>query len=108
MALSTEFVKEKIEQKLNALHVVRSHTPCKYITLSTNVRLSRTQEVTDTSCGSNCGQKLSVVVVSRLFEGKALLERHRLVHEALAEEIAQLHAFSQKTFTPSQWATKHS
>ena len=64
--------------------------------------------MTDTSCGSNCGQKLSVVVVSPRFEGVALLQRHRMVNEALSEEIAQLHAFSQKTLTPTQWAAKNS
>jgi len=35
------------------------------------------------------------------------LKRHRLVNEFLKEQIAELHAFSQKTFTPkvrpSEW-----
>ena len=66
------------------------------------------QEVVDTTCGHNCGQKLEVVIVSPLFEGKGLLQRHRLVNEALADEIAQLHAFSQKTLTPAQWTAKKS
>ena len=59
--------------------------------------------MTDTSCSSNCGQKLEVVIVSPLFEGKGILQRHRLVNQALADEIAQVHAFSQKTLAPSQW-----
>ena len=62
----------------------------------------------DTSCGQGCGQKLEAVIVSPLFEGKGLLQRHRIVNEALAEEIAQLHAFSQKTLTPAQWTAKQS
>ena len=62
----------------------------------------------DTSCGHDCGQKLEVVIVSPLFEGKGLLQRHRLVNEALSDEIAQLHAFSQKTLTPVQWTAKKS
>ena len=57
----------------------------------------------DATCGHNCGQKLEVVIVSPLFEGRGLLQRHRLVNEALVDEIAQLHAFSQKTLTPAQW-----
>ncbi|KAI9007224.1 hypothetical protein HDU85_003928 [Gaertneriomyces sp. JEL0708] len=60
-------------------------------------------EVIDTSNG--CGQSFDVVIVSKMFAGKPLLQRHRLVNEALKEEIAQIHAFSQKTYTPEQWAT---
>ena len=55
----------------------------------------------DTSGG--CGQKFEVVVVSPQFEGKRLLERHRLVNECLSKELEQIHAFSQKTYTPEQW-----
>ncbi|TPX43510.1 hypothetical protein SeLEV6574_g05031 [Synchytrium endobioticum] len=61
-------------------------------------------EVTDTSGG--CGQSFEAVIVSELFAGRTLLQRHRLVNEALVSEISKIHAFSQKTFTPAQWAEK--
>ncbi|KAL1923640.1 uncharacterized protein VTP21DRAFT_8620 [Calcarisporiella thermophila] len=60
-------------------------------------------EVVDTSGG--CGQSFEVVIVSPRFEGKTTLARHRLVNEVMKDEIAQIHAFSQKTYTPAQWAT---
>jgi stress-induced morphogen len=44
-----------------------------------------------------------VVIVSEKFIGKSLLERHRLVNSCLEQEIKQIHAFSQKTYTPEQW-----
>ena len=59
------------------------------------------QEIKDTSGG--CGQSFEAVIVSSQFEGKPLLARHRLVNECLAEELAIIHAFSQKTYTPEQW-----
>lgn len=59
------------------------------------------QEVKDTSGG--CGQSFEAVIVSSQFEGKPLLARHRLVNECLAEELATIHAFSQKTYTLEQW-----
>ncbi len=59
------------------------------------------QEVKDTSGG--CGQSYEVVVVSREFEGKPLLQKHRLVNSCLVEELKIIHAFSQKTYTPEQW-----
>lgn len=65
------------------------------------------QEVADTSAG-RCGQSYEVIVVSSQFEGKPLIQRHRLVNECLAEEIRQVHAFSQKTYTPEQWAKMNS
>ncbi|KAF7414155.1 hypothetical protein HZH68_002644 [Vespula germanica] len=58
-------------------------------------------EVTDLSDG--CGAKFSVVVISDIFEGKPLLQRHRLVNSALEEELKTIHAFSQKTLTSEQW-----
>lgn len=36
-----------------------------------------------------------VVIVSSAFEGKRLLARHKLVNEALKEEISKVHAFTQ-------------
>jgi stress-induced morphogen len=53
-----------------------------------------------------CGGKFSAIIVSPKFQGKALLQRHRLVNSALAEELKTIHAFSQKTFTPEQWETE--
>jgi flagellar basal body L-ring protein FlgH len=36
-----------------------------------------------------------VIIVSPIFEGKRLLARHKLVNEALKEEISKVHAFTQ-------------
>ena len=43
------------------------------------------------------------MVVSEAFEGKALIQRHRIVNEILAEEIKLIHALSIQAKTPSQW-----
>lgn len=50
-----------------------------------------------------CGGKFNVIIVSPEFEGKSILQRHRLVNTALADELKTIHAFSQKTYTPEQW-----
>ncbi|XP_074577215.1 protein BOLA2 [Curcuma longa] len=58
--------------------------------------------VIDTSGG--CGASFEVEIVSEQFEGKRLLERHRLVNSALAEQMKQIHALSiKKALTPNQW-----
>lgn len=45
-----------------------------------------------------------VVLVSREFEGKSLLERHRLVHQLLADEMRnELHALALHTYTEEDW-----
>ncbi|PHT65613.1 BolA-like protein 2, partial [Capsicum annuum] len=60
------------------------------------------QEVIDMSAG--CGAKFLVVIVTEQFEGKRLLERHRMVNGALAEEMKEIHALSiTKALTPEQW-----
>lgn len=50
-----------------------------------------------------CGQVFAVVIVSNDFQGKSKLMRHRLVNTALKEEIAAIHAFTQKGFTRDEW-----
>ncbi|PWY99726.1 bola-like protein [Testicularia cyperi] len=57
--------------------------------------------VSDVSGG--CGQAYDVIIVSDAFEGLTTLKRHRMVNELLKDEIAQLHAFSQKTYTVKQY-----
>ncbi|CAO1626753.1 unnamed protein product [Sympodiomycopsis kandeliae] len=59
--------------------------------------------VSDVSGG--CGQAFDVIIVSPVFEGLPTLKRHRMVNDLLKEQIAQLHAFSQKTYTPAQYET---
>ncbi|KAI6245463.1 hypothetical protein HI914_06553 [Erysiphe necator] len=61
-------------------------------------------EIEDISGG--CGQAFSCVIVSPLFENKSTLARHRLVNTILKEEIAIIHAWTVKCYTPSQWTEK--
>jgi acid stress-induced BolA-like protein IbaG/YrbA len=50
-----------------------------------------------------CGQAFSAVIVSPQFEKKTTLARHRLVNTALKTEIAAIHAWTPKCYTPEQW-----
>ncbi|CAG8522936.1 1081_t:CDS:2 [Paraglomus occultum] len=79
MAVTKESLEEVLREKLSADYVV----------------------ATDTSGG--CGQSFNVIIVSSVFEGKTLLQKHQMVNSAAKAEIAALHAFSQKTYTPAQW-----
>ncbi|KAF8272729.1 bola-like protein [Lactarius quietus] len=69
--------------------------------IRTNIQEVTHVEVEDNSSG--CGENFSVLIVSKKFEGKTTLARHKLVNEALKTQIAQIHAFTQKTLTPEQW-----
>ncbi|CUM55205.1 uncharacterized protein AC631_00977 [Debaryomyces fabryi] len=82
MSLTADSFKELIQEKLQASLV----------------------QVEDMSGG--CGQAFAVIIVSSNFEGKNKLMRHRLVNNALKEEIASIHAFTQKAFTPEEWKTQ--
>lgn len=49
-------------------------------------------------------QHFRVAVVSSRFEGMSPLQRHRLIHEALSEELAgPVHALAIQAKTPAQW-----
>ncbi len=53
------------------------------------------------------GRHVHVRIVSAHFTGKSLLERHRLVYQALAAHIGrQVHALRLQTTTPSEWGTE--
>jgi len=56
-----------------------------------------------TSITGGCGQAFSAVIVSPQFEKKTTLARHRLVNTALKAEIAAIHAWTPKCYTPEQW-----
>lgn len=49
-----------------------------------------------------------VVVVAEEFKDLKLLERQQKVNAILAEEIALVHAFELKTWTPDLWEKKKS
>jgi acid stress-induced BolA-like protein IbaG/YrbA len=51
------------------------------------------------------GDHWQLIIVSPLFEGKGLLEQHRIVNEALKQPLAdqRIHALALKTYSPAQW-----
>jgi acid stress-induced BolA-like protein IbaG/YrbA len=63
------------------------------------VSLVETQDLT------GGGDHWQLIIVSPAFEGKGLLEQHRLVNEALKApmEDQRIHALALKTFSPAQW-----
>ncbi|CAH2043479.1 unnamed protein product, partial [Thlaspi arvense] len=80
MGVTKEQVEASLTTKLNPVHL----------------------EVTDTSGG--CGASFVVEIVTEQFEGKTLLERHRIVNAALEHEMREIHALSiKKAQTPQQW-----
>lgn len=47
-------------------------------------------------------------IMSPQFAGKNTLARHRLVNASLKQEIAAIHAWTPKCFTPEEWEKKKS
>ncbi len=52
------------------------------------------------------GRHFQALIVSPAFEGKTLIQRHRMVKSLLQEQFDSgiLHALSMRTLTPEQWA----
>lgn len=46
---------------------------------------------------------LKIVIVTEEFRGLRPLNRHRILHELLADEIKELHAISLHLFTKEEW-----
>ena len=50
------------------------------------------------------GGHFRVTIVSEAFDGLGPVQRHRLVHQVLAEELKEsIHALALKTLTPEEW-----
>ena len=50
------------------------------------------------------GSHFEAIVVSDEFEGKMLIERHKLVYGTLGDAMEErIHALSMKTYTADQW-----
>jgi BolA protein len=47
-----------------------------------------------------------VVAVTKAFEGKMLIARHRMINAALADELQQIHALALHTMTPDEYFEK--
>jgi stress-induced morphogen len=62
--------------------------------LKSNLQGVRHLEVLDLSDG--CGSKFDAVIVADGFEGVALLDRQRMVHAALKDEMKKIHALTMK------------
>jgi acid stress-induced BolA-like protein IbaG/YrbA len=69
------------------------------LTQTLPVSLVETQDLT------GGGDHWQLIVVSAAFEGKGLIDQHRMVNEALKVPIGdqRIHALSLKTFSPAQW-----
>ncbi len=54
---------------------------------------------------SGDGAHFEAVVISEAFDGKGMLQQHRMVYATLGDNIenAAIHALSIKTYTPAQW-----
>jgi acid stress-induced BolA-like protein IbaG/YrbA len=50
------------------------------------------------------GQHFTAVIVSDVFAGKRLIQRHQLVYAALGDRMREeIHALSMKTLTPEEF-----
>ena len=67
------------------------------------IHLEVTNETHMHNVPSDAESHFKVVIVSKKFDGLALIKRHRMVNSTLAEEIKNIHALALHTYTPDQW-----
>ncbi len=59
--------------------------------------------------GASGGGHYAVTLVAQAFEGKSLIEQHRMVNEALGDLFKdKVHALALKTYSPAQWSVARS
>lgn len=51
------------------------------------------------------GHHFEALIVSKLFEGKNSLARHRMVYQSLGVKLAEIHALSIKAYTPDEFGS---
>ncbi len=71
------------------------------IKLSTNFPDLQDLDVVNEEGACSTASKVSLSFSSKLFEGLSRIERHRLIHEALAQELEkEIHSLSIKVTAP--------
>ena len=106
--VTTESLQKTIAEKLEAKHVdIEDMSGKKKCALRTSSCFAAAAAAADQLPGG-CGQMFAAMIVSPLFEKKNTLARHRLVNSALKTEIAAIHAWTPKCFTPEEWDKKQS
>ncbi|CCW65927.1 unnamed protein product [Phytomonas sp. Hart1] len=78
--LSIRLTSEQIEAKIRSSEILK---PVLHVA------------VQDVSAG--CGSFFNIQVASPVFEGKSLIQQHRIVNEVLKHEIKKIHGFTLKT-----------
>ena len=58
---------------------------------------------------SGDGRHWYATIVSTIFEGQRLIQRHQRVYATLGGRLQsdEVHALSMKTFTPAEWAAQN-
>ena len=51
------------------------------------------------------GDHIQVIIVTPEFEGKTLVEQHKMVYDIFSNEMKsnEIHALTLKTYSPTQW-----
>lgn len=83
-------------------------------TIETKLKTALTPEILDVineshmhNVPANSESHFKVVAVSKDFEGKRLIARHRMINEVLKEELeGGIHALSLHTMTPAEYFAK--
>lgn len=97
--ITPEHLKETLVRKLDASHVqIQDMSGTAVINLVLRTPL--------TPRAGGCGQMFEAIIVSTQFAKKMTLARHRLVNSVLKDEIAAIHAWTPKCFTPEEWEKK--
>ena len=95
--VTSKALQKTLEDKLAAQHV-----DIEDMSGTTSLTSLRYNAKNDPIIGG-CGQMFQAMIVSPQFDKKNTLARHRLVNSALKEEIAAIHAWTPKCFTPEEW-----
>jgi acid stress-induced BolA-like protein IbaG/YrbA len=71
--------------------IISAHIDCEHIELSGD------------------GRHWYATIVSSIFEGQRLIQRHQRVYATLGGRLQtdEVHALSMKTFTPAEWAAQN-
>jgi acid stress-induced BolA-like protein IbaG/YrbA len=71
--------------------IISAHIDCEHIELSGD------------------GRHWYATIVSSIFEGQRLIQRHQQVYATLGGRLQtdEVHALSMKTFTPAEWAAQN-
>ena len=95
------------DRSVNQMHPIQTEIETRLVDALSPEFLEVVNESGNHNVPAGSESHFKVTVVAATFEGRRLIERHRLINELLAPQLAgEVHAVAMHTYTAAEWQAR--